>query len=56
MGLLCSGEAQQLLRHCAKWIGDVDLDQEMPKIQFHVAGANGHTKKRLDPILENGHR
>lgn len=36
---------QLLMEHCAKWIGDVDLDQEMPKIQFHVAGANGHTKK-----------
>eukprot|EP00913_Durusdinium_trenchii_P019383 g18222.t1 len=33
---------QLLLEHCADWIENVDLDTEMPQLNFHVAGANGN--------------
>jgi len=36
---------QLLLEHCSGWIKEVDLNKEMPELNFHVAGANGKTKE-----------
>lgn len=30
---------QLLLRHCAEWIEQVNVDDELPELSFHVAGA-----------------
>jgi len=34
---------QLLLEHCSSWIADVDLDEDMPKLTFHVGDTKGHT-------------
>ena len=33
---------QLLLAKCSDWMAGVDLNKEMPKLTFHVAGANGN--------------
>eukprot|EP00435_Cladocopium_sp_Y103_P068749 s391_g32.t1 len=33
---------QLLLEHCASWIEQVDLNQEMPELKFHVADTKGN--------------
>lgn len=33
---------QALLTGCSDWMAGVDLNKEMPKLTFHVAGANGN--------------
>ncbi|CAE7201784.1 PEP4 [Symbiodinium necroappetens] len=39
-----------LLEHCADWAEGVDMDQELPKLNFHVAGLNGvQTELSLRP-------
>ncbi|CAE7022931.1 unnamed protein product [Symbiodinium natans] len=39
-----------LLEHCADWAEGVDLDKELPKLNFHVAGLNGaETELSLRP-------
>ncbi|CAJ1416566.1 unnamed protein product [Effrenium voratum] len=40
-GPMMSDTLQLLLESCASWIEGVDLNDEMPKLTFHVAGANG---------------
>eukprot|EP00434_Breviolum_minutum_P032704 symbB.v1.2.028921.t1/scaffold3113.1/size63308/2 len=36
---------QLLLEHCEMWIENVDINQEMPDLSFHVSGANGQKQK-----------
>ncbi|CAE7209935.1 pep2 [Symbiodinium natans] len=39
-----------LLEHCEDWAEGVDLDKELPKLNFHVAGLNGaETELSLNP-------
>ncbi|CAE7728136.1 unnamed protein product [Symbiodinium sp. CCMP2456] len=39
-----------LLEHCSDWAEGVDMDQELPKLNFHVAGLNGvQTELSLRP-------
>eukprot|EP00438_Fugacium_kawagutii_P001087 Skav236110 [mRNA] locus=scaffold1166:419262:423886:+ [translate_table: standard] len=41
---------QLLLEHCERWIGEVDINNEMPELFFYVSGANGNRKKvKLSP-------
>lgn len=41
---------QLLLEHCERWIGEVDINAEMPELFFYVSGANGNRKKvKLSP-------
>lgn len=36
---------QALLTQCSDWMAGVDLNKEMPKLTFHVAGANGNKEE-----------